>query len=109
MVLREGLVALLSGQPDIEVVRSVSTADEAMKHVYETDPDLALVDVDMPGGRGLEVIRRMRVERPLTRVIALVGYEWDETALAATEAGACALLAKDQIPHQLLPLIRGGD
>jgi two-component system, NarL family, response regulator len=108
-VLRDGLSALLGGQPDIELLRAASTPEEAMKHFYETDPDVALIDADMPDGGGLELIRRIRREQPKARIIALVSYEWDEGALAAVEAGACAFLAKDQIAQRLLPLIRGDD
>jgi len=104
--LSDGLVALITSQPDMEVVGTASNAEEVRKRLVETRPDVTIVDADMPHGMGLQVIREIRRDQPNVAIIALVSYEWDSFALEAVDVGALAFLPKDRISERLLDLIR---
>jgi DNA-binding NarL/FixJ family response regulator len=108
-ILRDGLSALIAAQWDMELVDTCATVDEALERYAELRPDLILVEANLPFGGGLDVIRRIRSREPRARIIALVSYEWDETAQAALSAGASSYVAKDQIGDRLLTMIREGD
>ncbi len=104
--LSDGLLALITGQPDMELVATVSTAEEVSQSLLDSRPDLSIVDMDMPDGLGARIIRDIRNKQPDAAIIALVSYEWDSFALDAVEMGALAFLPKDGISKQLLNLIR---
>jgi DNA-binding NarL/FixJ family response regulator len=94
-IVREGLVTLLGLLPGIQVAGAAGDGDEALRLVAEHAPDIALMDLRMPGMDGVEATRRIRAEHPETQVIALTTYADDASILAAVQAGARGYLTKD--------------
>ncbi|MBO0704896.1 MAG: response regulator transcription factor [Candidatus Dormibacteraeota bacterium] len=94
-IVREGLVTLLGLLPGIEVAGAAGDGEEALRLVALHAPDVALMDLRMPGMGGVEATRRIRAEHPGTHVIALTTYADDESILAAVQAGARGYLTKD--------------
>lgn len=102
--LRDGLVALIGSCRDMEIVRTASSVHQALDAIKEADPDVTIIDLDIP--LGLALLQRIRRERPEIRTISLVSYEWEYPAAAACCAGGTSFLPKDRIGNLLLPLIR---
>jgi DNA-binding NarL/FixJ family response regulator len=94
-VVREGLVSLLSLLPGIEVVGAAVDGDDAIRQTWATDPDVVLMDLNMPRCNGVEATERLRAERPQTRVVVLTTYSDDAWVFAALQAGARGFLTKD--------------
>jgi DNA-binding NarL/FixJ family response regulator len=107
-IFREGLRIFIEAQPNVTLAGSVVEADTAVHLFAETRPDLTLVDLDLPFGRGIEAIRRIREIDPDAWIIGLVTYEWDDRCREAMAAGALAVLSKDLIAEKLMALIRTG-
>ena len=105
-VVRQGLRTFLELQDDVEVVGDVPDGAEAVAAVREHRPDVVLMDLVMPGVDGVEAIRRIAVERPETRVIALTSFLDDDKVLPAVRAGAAGYLLKDVGPQDLVAAIR---
>ena len=94
LVVREGLVALLSSVKEIEVVASVSDGDNAVTSFASLRPDVILMDLQLPGMGGAEATRKIREQAPDARVIVLTTYDGDEDIFRALQAGACGYLLK---------------
>jgi DNA-binding NarL/FixJ family response regulator len=94
-VVREGLVSLLSLLPGIEVVGAAVDGDDAIRQTWAADPDVVLMDLNMPRCNGVEATERLRAERPQTRVVVLTTYSDDAWVFAALQAGARGFLTKD--------------
>ena len=90
-VVREGLHGMLAAEPDIEVVGEAASGPEAVVLAERLRPDVILMDLRMPGGDGVEAIRRL----PGTTVVVLTTYDSDADILRAVEAGAAGYLLKD--------------
>jgi DNA-binding NarL/FixJ family response regulator len=105
-VVREGLRAFLALQDDVEVVGEAADGEEAVSAVERLTPDVALVDLVMPGVDGIEAIRRMRALKPETRVIVLTSFVDEDKMLPAVRAGAAGYLLKDVQPQELVGAIR---
>lgn len=103
--VREGLALLLETLPGIEVAAVAADGDAAVAAVARTEPDVALLDLRMPGCDGIEATRRIRERHPATQVVVLTTYSDDETIVDALRAGALGYLTKDsgreQIRHAL--------
>ncbi len=87
------------------VVGEAKSGEECLALSEETEPDLVLMDIKMPGMDGVEAPRRLLEQRPVP-VVMLTAYSDDETVQAATEAGACAYLVKPVNRSQLLSALR---
>jgi DNA-binding NarL/FixJ family response regulator len=105
-VLRAGLRMLLGAQPDMEVVGEAADGDEAVRAVVETRPDVALVDLTMPGSGGLKAIERIRQESPRTRVLVLTMHDGPAYLRAALAAGSSGYVVKSAADAELLSAIR---
>jgi DNA-binding NarL/FixJ family response regulator len=96
-LVRSGFVQLLSRDPDIEVVGEASDGDEAVRLAREVEPDVAVMDIRMPGLDGLEATRKLlasgRTEH--IKVVVLTTYDTDENVFAALRFGASGFLLKD--------------
>lgn len=93
-LVRHGIRALVDAEPDLEVVGEAATAAEAVRRIGFDEPDVVVLDLDLPDGSGIEVCRRVRIVSPGSRVLILTGFA-DETALAAArEAGAAGFVLK---------------
>ncbi|MCL5026407.1 MAG: response regulator transcription factor [Chloroflexi bacterium] len=104
-VLRAGLRALLDDQPDLEVVGEAETAEAAVRLTQELQPDLAIVDVRMPGG-GLAATRQMKQELPKLAVLILSQYDDPAYVQQALAAGAAGYALKRASGQELLQGIR---
>ena len=94
-VVREGLRAMLSAEPDLDVVADASSGPQAEALAAELRPDIVLMDLRMPGGGGADSIVRMTEAGLPCRVIVLTTYDTDRDILRAVEAGAAGYLLKD--------------
>src|SRR5260370_10210295 len=91
-ILRDGIVALIEGQPDMQVVSTASDAIHAFLEFQRTQPQVTIVDVDILDG--IELMKRLRRELRGTKIIALVNYEWDDIAHTPAQATGSACLPK---------------
>jgi DNA-binding NarL/FixJ family response regulator len=110
-LFREALATLLEVRPEIEVVGEAADGAEALDRVAALQPDVVLMDLHMPVLDGIAATRRLRVERPEARVLALTTFDDDEDVFAALRAGAVGYLLKDvsgdRLVEALLAAARG--
>jgi DNA-binding NarL/FixJ family response regulator len=93
-IVREGLRALLEAQPDCEVVGEAATASEALARIPPLAPDVAVLDVRLPDGDGVEVCREVRAAQPAVRCLMLTSFADDEALFQAIVAGASGYVLK---------------
>ncbi len=93
--VREGLVLLLGTLPGIEVAGEAADGDAAVQLVAAVHPQVALMDLNMPGCDGVAATRRITADHPGTRVVVLTTYADDESIIGALRAGALGYLTKD--------------
>lgn len=105
-LLREGIKAVLAGHPDIEVVGEAGNGHEALTAYRLLQPDVTLMDLQMPELNGMEAIRAIRAEYPQARIAILTTYRGDVRALHAIRAGAQAYLLKSALRKELTDAIR---
>jgi NarL family two-component system response regulator LiaR len=105
-IVRRGVRALLDTEPDIEVVGEAGDGAEAVRLVGRLHPDVAVMDLVMPGMDGLEAIRILAEQDPGTRIIVLTSFATDENVFPAIKAGALGYLLKDSEPEDLVRAIR---
>jgi DNA-binding NarL/FixJ family response regulator len=105
-VVREGLVAMLETEPDFEVVGTAATGAEAAALVARVDPDVILLDLELPELDGVGVLRRLAAERARVRVIVFTVFDTDERIIAAVEAGAAGYLLKGAPRAELFAAVR---
>jgi DNA-binding NarL/FixJ family response regulator len=104
-LVREGLVAILESQSDIEVVADVADGYEAVKAARNLDPDIVLMDIRMPEMDGIEATRCLSdTERP--RVLILTTFDLDQYVYEALKAGASGFLLKDAPRQRLIEAVR---
>ena len=104
-ILRSGLRALIQGQSGYEVVAQAADADEAIQKALEHRPDLAVVDITMPGGGGVRVAETLAEQLPQTRVIALTMHDDQSYLRAMLTAGASGFVVKQSADARLLDAI----
>lgn len=100
-LVRSGIRSLLEALSGIEVVGEAGDGHEALDLIRRLHPDIAMVDVTMPGLNGLEVTERVAREHPGTRVIVLSMHATEEYVLRALRVGASAYVLKDADPEEL--------
>jgi two-component system, NarL family, response regulator len=105
-IVRQGLAALIDRQPCMSVVAEASNGREAIELFQFHQPDVALVDLQMPHLNGAEAIAHIRQSFPEARVIVLSTYDRDEFIYQSLRAGAVGYLLKDTEPAELLDAIR---
>jgi DNA-binding NarL/FixJ family response regulator len=105
-LLREGIAAVLEGQPDMIVAGVAANGLEAVERYRALRPDVTLMDLQMPEMDGIEAIRAIRVEFPDARIVVLTTYDGDFLALRAIKAGASGYLLKSMLRKELLETIR---
>ena len=94
-IVRDGLVLLLNGLPDIDVVASAADGEQALARVAEHRPDAILLDLHMPVLDGIETTRRLATEHPDVAIVVLTTYVDDASVREALLAGARSYLTKD--------------
>jgi two-component system, NarL family, response regulator DesR len=105
-MVRGALAALLAFEPDIEVVAQVSTGDQVVAAAREARPDVALLDIEMPGMDGIEAAAALRDEIPETTPLILTTFGRPAYLRRAMEAGAAGFLVKDAPSERLANAIR---
>ena len=105
-LVRTGFSAILSHEPDIEVVGEAGNGREAVEQTRLHRPDVVLMDVRMPVMDGLEATTELTASDPRTRVLILTTFDLDEYVYAALRGGASGFLLKDAPADQLLTAIR---
>jgi two-component system, NarL family, response regulator DevR len=105
-IVRRGVIALCTAEPDIEVVGEAGTAAQARTRILATRPDVALLDMRLPDGDGIEVCRDVRSREPDIHCIILTAYDDDEAINAAVLAGASAYVLKEVRGNRLIENLR---
>lgn len=105
-IVRLGLTTLLNDQPDMEVVGEASTAGEAVKAVEKLHPDVALMDIRLPGEGGIEATRQITELFPSSKVVMLTSFADDELVVRAIRAGAVGYVLKQVETDELLRAIQ---
>jgi DNA-binding NarL/FixJ family response regulator len=105
-LLRQGIGALVSAQPDMVMVGQAATGEEGLREFREHRPDVTLLDLRLPDIGGVEVLRAIRAEAPEARVVILTTFEGDVEIQRALEAGARGYLLKTMPPGELVEGIR---
>ncbi|GAA4736062.1 response regulator [Phytohabitans rumicis] len=111
-IVRAGIAAVLAAEPDIEVVGQSADGAAAVAQVRALRPDVAVLDIRMPGLDGLTATARIIAEVPATRVVVLTTFGLDEYVFAALRAGAAGFVLKDADPERVVDAVRvvaGGD
>lgn len=105
-VVREGFVAILELQPDIEVVGEARDGIEALKLVKDSRPDVLILDIMMPHQSGLDTIPMVKEVAPEVRILVLTSFDEGETVYQAVKSGAKGFLLKDTSRENFLKAIR---
>jgi two-component system NarL family response regulator len=105
-VVRHGLAAMIDDEPDMTVVAQAGDATEALARHREALPDVTLVDLGLPGMDGVDLIARLRAERPTGGFIVLTTLDGDEHIYRAMQAGAQAYVLKDMACGEITDAVR---
>ncbi|MEO6957641.1 MAG: response regulator transcription factor [Antricoccus sp.] len=105
-VVRRGIAALLSTEPDFCIVGEASTAAEALRRIPACRPDVAVLDARLPDGSGIDVCREVRSKFPETRCLILTSYDDDQALFAAVVAGASGYVLKEVRGNYLIDAVR---
>jgi DNA-binding NarL/FixJ family response regulator len=104
--LRASLIRLINGTPGFRCVSEHPTAEHAWKEVPKVNPEVVLMDINLPGLNGVECVRRLKPLLPSTQIIMLTVYNQTEHIFEALAAGATGYLLKNAKPEELLIAIR---
>lgn len=102
----EALTLLLSQQPDVNLLGAAREADEAMRMCRDEQPDVVLMDIDLPEVDGVEATRRIREEFPRTKVVVVTGLEDPAVVATALAAGACGYVPKTRAVEDLMDVLQ---
>ncbi len=105
-LVRRGLRELLEAEDDLEIVGEADTAEIAYGRIPATNPDVAILDVRLPDGNGIEVCREIRSRRPEIACLMLTSYADDEAMFAAIMAGAAGFVLKQVRGEDLIDAVR---
>ncbi len=105
-VVRDGLVAMLSTQSDFQVVAEASSGQEAVEKAAALQPDVVLLDLEMPGMDGVEALKSLHARQPALRALVFTAFDTDERILGAVRAGAQGYLLKGAPREELFHAIR---
>ncbi len=105
-VVRQGLRAMLSSEPDVTVMGMAASAREAIHLIERKQPDVVLMDLRMPEMEGTDAIAELRRIRPNIRILVLTNYGSDEYIVRATQAGAMGYLLKNTPQEEIVKAVR---
>ena len=106
LLFNDGVGLLVDREPDLRVVGTFGTAEEALARMVELTPDVALVDINLPGMNGIEATRRITTLHPGTKVVILSSTMGVDDLVAAFDAGAVGYVPKSHAPEYLMVSIR---
>jgi DNA-binding NarL/FixJ family response regulator len=105
-IVRDGLKRILAATADLQVTGEAASGDAALALVKANDYDVVMLDMSMPGLSGLDLIKRLKVEKPKLRILVLSMHGEQQYAARALKAGAAGYLNKDSAAEQLLGALR---
>jgi DNA-binding NarL/FixJ family response regulator len=105
-VFRKGLRGVLEEAPDVTVVSDAGTGDDALVQIREHRPDVAVLDLDMPGKDGVEVARAVRDEKLPVRVVLLTAHKSEALVNRALDSGVSGYVLKDGALTEILDCVR---
>lgn len=105
-VIRSGLRMLLQSQPDMRIVAEAETGNQAVQMMHRHEPDVVLMDIQMPDMNGIEATKKIKAIRGETAVLALTMHEDDQYFFAMLQAGASGYVPKRAAPDELVSAIR---
>ena len=105
-ILRDGLRNLLNAEPDIEVVGEAADGQQAIELIEELQPDVTIMDINMPGLNGVDAVERLTARDPNLRILMLTMYNHDEYLFRTIRAGARGYLLKDSPVSEVIEAIR---
>jgi DNA-binding NarL/FixJ family response regulator len=106
-LFREGLIALLSYDDDFAVVGEAEDAESAIKQAHTVQPDIVLMDIELPGEDGVSATQRLKLEMPDLTIVMLTVHDDSQTLFEAIKAGAQGYLVKNVRSRELLEQLRG--
>jgi DNA-binding NarL/FixJ family response regulator len=106
LILRDGLKAILSRDPKFKVVGEAGEGRDALRLVAERQPDLLILDLNMPRSNGLEILAEVKRSSPKTRVLVLTVHDTEEHVFGALKAGADGYVLKDAGAAELLLAVK---
>jgi DNA-binding NarL/FixJ family response regulator len=106
-LVRAAVRHAIDSAPDIEVVGDVATAEEAIRDVFDVRPHIVLIDIDLPGMRGSELVRELSPRLPEAWLVMLTVSRAERDILDAIRSGARGYLSKDLSPDALVRALRG--
>lgn len=101
-----GIAAVIEAEPELDLLGQALDADQAVAQYERLRPDVLLIDLNMPGGGGLEAIARIRVRHPQARIVILTTYEGDEDVHRGLAAGAAGYLLKQSAFEEIVLCLR---
>jgi DNA-binding NarL/FixJ family response regulator len=105
-IVRDGLKRILGATPDLQVGAEAADGDELLRLIKANDYDVAVIDMSMPGLAGIDLIKRLKREKPALRVLVLSMHGESQYAARALKAGASGYLNKDSAAEQLVGALR---
>lgn len=105
-LFRQGVADTLSLDPGLEIIAQAADGDHALQLIRSLKPDVAILDVNLPGMNGQQITHQVKAEKLQTRIILLTGYDDEEQILHAALAGAVGYCAKDIQPPLLIDIVR---
>ena len=105
-IIREGLKKILKEEPDLTVVGEAQSGDEVLENIKNIDCDIMLLDMNMPGRSGMELVSDIKSLRPNIHILVLSIHPEDKFALRTLKAGASGYLCKDTALDELVIAIR---
>lgn len=106
-IVRSGIRNLLDRAPDILVVGEASNGEEALVRVKELEPDILLLDMEMPGLNGREVAERLQKSKSPVKILALSAHDDKEYIQQLLASGASGYLVKEEVPDTIIEAVRG--
>ena len=102
----QAIELLIQREDGLEILGSVGSAEEALEWISRRQPDVVLMDIDLPGMDGIEATRRIRSVHPDIQVVAVTGFHEHDVIAAVIEAGACGYVPKTEAPDRVLETVR---
>jgi DNA-binding NarL/FixJ family response regulator len=100
--IRNGLAAIINMTEGFKVLRTFGTAEEMLAHLESSDPDIVIMDIQLPGMNGIECIRQVRERKPSIQFMMFTIYENSDNVFQALEAGATGYLLKNSSPSKIV-------
>ncbi|SMC87302.1 two component transcriptional regulator, LuxR family [Desulfocicer vacuolatum DSM 3385] len=105
-IVREGLRRIIEESGEMEVVAEAADGNEAISRALETRPDVAVVDISMPGMDGLEVVSQLKTLAPSMPLLILTMHDEEQYVVRAVESGAMGYVTKQSAPEQLVDAVK---